>query len=141
MKYVLDSSVGFKWLVTEALSDRARKLRDEYRRGVHQLLSPDVFPVEVTHALTRAERQSRITPAEGGVLFADLMTTLPHLAPYLPLLPRAYAFSSQMRTGVYDCLYIALAEPESCEFVTADDRLIRNLQPHFPFLVALSSLP
>src|SRR5437764_5957293 len=29
--------------------------------------------------------------------------------------------SSQLRQSVYDCLYVALAERESCELVTADD--------------------
>ncbi len=41
--------------------------------------------------------------------------------------------SSAARIGVYDCLYVALAEREKCELVTADDKLIKNLQPSFPF--------
>ena len=46
-----------------------------------------------------------------------------------------------MRVGVYDCIYVVLAEQVSCELVTADDKLIRNLQARFPFIVHLSSLP
>jgi len=46
-----------------------------------------------------------------------------------------------MRVGVYDCLYVALAEREGCELITADDKLVKNLQPHFPFIVPLASLP
>jgi predicted nucleic acid-binding protein len=57
------------------------------------------------------------------------------------LLPRAYAVASQARLGVYDCLYVALAEQEGCDFVTADDRLIGALQGQFSFLRALASLP
>jgi predicted nucleic acid-binding protein len=45
------------------------------------------------------------------------------------------------RIGVYDCLYVALAERECCELVTADDKLIKNLQARFPFIVPLASLP
>ncbi len=44
----------------------------------------------------------------------------------MPLLPRAVELSSQRRIGVYDCLYVALAEREGCELVTADDRLVRT---------------
>jgi hypothetical protein len=33
------------------------------------------------------------------------------------------------------------AEREGCAMITADDKLLRNLQPTFPFLVALASLP
>jgi predicted nucleic acid-binding protein len=46
-----------------------------------------------------------------------------------------------MRVGICDCLYVALAEQEKCELVTSDDKLIKNLQPQFPFIVALASLP
>ena len=138
---MLDSSVGFKWLVTEPLSDKAELLRQDYHNGIHELVSPDVFPVEVTHALTRAERQGRITPVEGAKLYIDLMTSLPRLFPYRPLLPRAYEISSQMRVGVYDCLYVAVAEQEKCDLLTADGKIIKNLQGHFPFIKHLSTLP
>jgi predicted nucleic acid-binding protein len=141
MKYVVDSSVGFKWLVVEADTDKARLLRDDFVNGIHELLAPEIFPIEVTHALTRAERQGRITPAEGALLEADLLKTLPLLSPSLVLLPRAYAISSAMRFGVYDCLFVALAEREQCELITADDKLIKNLGPTFGFIKALISLP
>jgi len=140
MKYVVDSSVGFKWVLVENLSDKARKLRDDYTAGIHRLLAPDVFPVEIAHALTRAERQKRITPPEGGILLADVLRTLPIQSRSLPLLLRAAEISSAMRVGVYDCLYVALAEKKKCRFITADDRLIKNLQVNFPFIISLASI-
>jgi predicted nucleic acid-binding protein len=140
MRYVLDSGVAFKCLVPEADSDRATRLRDGYLAGTHELFAPDVFPTELTHALTRAERQGRVTPIQGAQLFRDMLTTLPVLHPSLPLLPRAYVLSSLYRQGVYDCLYIALAEREGCELVTADDRLVKKLSGHFPFLTPLDTL-
>jgi predicted nucleic acid-binding protein len=140
MKYVVDSSVGFKWVLVENLSDKARKLRDDYTAGIHRLLAPDVFPVEIAHALTRAERQKRITPPEGGILLADVLRTLPIQSRSLPLLLRAAEISLAMRVGVYDCLYVALAEKRKCRFITADDRLIKNLQVNFPFIISLASI-
>ena len=74
-------------------------------------------------------------------MFLDLLQVLPILDPDLPLLPRAYEISSAARIGVYDCLYVALAERESCELITADARLISNLASRFPFIVALDSFP
>jgi predicted nucleic acid-binding protein len=141
MKYVLDSSVAVKWALTELDSDRALRLRDDARAAVHELLSPDVFPVECGHALTRAERQLRISPPSGWIGWRMIMADCPHLHASLPLMPRAYALSSAMRVGIYDCLYVALAEQEGCEFVTADDKLVKNLQPAFAFILHLSSLP
>ena len=61
MKYVIDSSVAFKWVVPEPDSDKADRLREDFRNAVHELIAPGVFPVEVGHALTRAERQRRIS--------------------------------------------------------------------------------
>jgi predicted nucleic acid-binding protein len=141
MRYVLDSSVALKWFLAEPDSDKALRLRDDARAGVHELLAPDFFPVEVTHAITRAERQGRITPAEGTSFVADLLAELPALHPSVPLLPRAYVLSSLSRHGVYDCMYVALAEREGCELVTADDKLVKNLSAQFPFLVPLASMP
>jgi predicted nucleic acid-binding protein len=141
MRYVLDSSVAFKWVVPEADSDKALRLREAARNSIHELLAPDVFPIELGHALTRAERQLRITPPNGWLAWQIVMADAPQPHASLPLMPRAYDISSRLRVGIYDCLYVALAEREGCAFVTADDRLVRNLQPAFPFVIALSSLP
>jgi predicted nucleic acid-binding protein len=141
MKYVLDASVALKWVLTEADSAKAVSLRDDFRKQLHEFLAPDVFPVEVAHALTRAERRGLLKPPHAIRLLADILSSPIPLHPYLPLLSRAVAISSAMRCGVYDCLHIALAEREGCEFLTADDKLVKNLGPQFPFLVSLSSLP
>jgi predicted nucleic acid-binding protein len=141
MRYVLDSSVAFKWLVPEMDTDKALKLRDDFNQGTVELIAPDILPIETTHALTRAERQGRVTPAQGVVLLKDLLKNLPPLHPYLPLLPRAYEISSNMHIGAYDCLYIALAEAEQCQFVTSDAKLVNTHQSTFPFIILLSALP
>jgi predicted nucleic acid-binding protein len=141
MKHVLDSSVAFKWVVAEADADKALRLRDDFQKAIHEMLAPDVFTAELAHALTRAERQGRLTAGEALALWTDVMTTPPQFFPSLPLTPRAIEISSQMRVGIYDCLYVALAEREKCDLIAADDKLIKNLQPHFAFIVALTSLP
>ena len=137
---MLDSGVAFKCLVPEADTARATRLRDGYLAGTHELLAPDVFPTELTHALTGPSAGTGDAHS-GAQLFRDMLTTLPVLYPSLPLLPRAYVLSSLHRQGVYDCLYIALAEREGCELVTADDKLVKKLRTHFPFLAPLDALP
>lgn len=52
MKYVLDSNIAFKWVVAESDSTKATRLRNEFRQGQHELLTPDVFTIEIAHALT-----------------------------------------------------------------------------------------
>ena len=141
MRLVLDSSVAFKWVVPEVYSDKAIRLRDAARKAVHDLLAPDIFFRELAHSLTRAERQKRIPFSGAATLLLDILTTPPVIVSADLLLLRACAISSQARIGFYDCLYVALAEREGCELVTADDRLIKNLQSQFSFILALSSMP
>jgi predicted nucleic acid-binding protein len=142
MKFVIDASIGFKWEVVETDSDKATRLRAEYHQGIHELLAPELFSTEIANALLMAERRGRILPGQGAVFLADLLTTRPRLRPArIRLLTRAFEIAEQTRTTVYDCLYVALAEREQCELVTADDRLVRSLQGAFPFIRTLASMP
>ncbi|HET6882489.1 MAG TPA: type II toxin-antitoxin system VapC family toxin [Pirellulales bacterium] len=138
MQYVLDASVAVKWVLPEADSAKAIGLRDDYRKGIHQLFAPDIFKVEAAHALTRAERRKILQQGEAINRMVLLMQSRPLLRPFSSLLPRAMDISSQQRIGVYDCLYIALAEREQCKVVTADQRVLTL----FPALtLSLDSLP
>jgi len=141
MRYVLDSNISLKLVLPEADSDPARRLRVDYQSQVHELLAPDVLPVEVAHGLAKAERRGVIPQGNADRLLTNILSTPPAFHPYLPLLRRALGIASLARIGVYDCLYVALAEREGCQLVTADDRLVRSLQPGFPFIMALASLP
>ena len=140
MKYIIDSSVAFKWVVPEIDSDKADDLRTEYLLGLHEFHAPDIFPIELAHALTRAERQLRIVVGQARSHLVDVFTTAPKIQTYRPFLDRAVEISSQMRVGVYDCVYVALAEHEGCELVTGDDKLVANLSEHFPFIRSLSTI-
>jgi predicted nucleic acid-binding protein len=139
MKFVLDSSIAAKWVIPEADTQKAIEVRDDFCHGIHELLSPDVFPLEVAHAIAKAERQGRIPQGHGATYLADVLTTLPVLHLALALLPQAYALASAARIGVYDCLYVALSEREQCDLLTADDRLIRTFPKHR--IVSLARLP
>jgi predicted nucleic acid-binding protein len=137
MKYVLDASVALKWVLLEKDSNKARALRDDFKAQVHDLLAPDIFPVECAHGLAKLERRKLIPVGQSVVLFADIMSTPPVLYPTLPLLARGLEIANSVRMGVYDCLYVALGERENCEVVTADLPLVKNLQSQFPFIKPL----
>lgn len=124
MKFVLDSSVALKTVLPEADSGRAIQLIANYKRGLHELLAPDIFAVEIGHALTRAERQKRIQPPDGWRFWNAIMVDAPDLYAHLPLMRIAFGLSSTIRVGLDDCLYVALARHESCRVVTADQRLL-----------------
>lgn len=47
--------------------------------------------------------------------------------PSRPLLGAATEMAIQLDHPAYDCLYLALAVANDCQFVTADERLLRKL--------------
>jgi hypothetical protein len=73
MRYILVSGVAVKWVLAEPDSPKAIQLLDEYNRQMHELLAPDVFPVEIAHALSRAVRRGLIQPIEGSQHLSDLL--------------------------------------------------------------------
>lgn len=141
MKYVLDASVALKWVLPEADSARAIRLRDEYNNSIHELVAPDIFLPEIANGLASAERQGRIKTGESAVFLHDIVRTAPVLYATPPLLLRAIAVAITTRRAVYDCIYLALAETEGCELVTADDQFARSLRASYPFIVTLVTLP
>lgn len=139
--YVLDASAALCWVLPRPNSGKALQLRAAFQTAVHELIAPSIFCGEVASALTKAERQKLVPVGGARPLLGRVMRTPPVMHPYESLLLRAVDFSSQTRSGLYDCLYVALAEREGCELVTDDQKLLANLKPRFPFIVPLSSLP
>src|SRR4051794_14212449 len=123
MRYVLDASVALCWVMPRPLSPKALLLRDEYRQQIHQLIAPSIYPNEIANALTKSERQKLIPVGDARLLSRDVLSTAPILYGTGAIFSRAIDISSQTRAGFYDCLYIALAENEGIELVTADDKL------------------
>jgi predicted nucleic acid-binding protein len=119
-RYVVDASVALRSVLFEPDSDKALQLLEDFRKGVHELLVPDVFQAEVGNAHTRAERKKVIALGDATVFFDEIMDPSPSIHSSSPLMARAIDLSSRTRASVYDCLYLLLAEDEHCEVITAD---------------------
>ncbi len=75
MKYVIDSSVAFKWSVKEVDSDKADAILTDFLMGIHELHAPDFYPVELAHSITRAGTP---TPNHAGRGSEDLCRSTRH---------------------------------------------------------------
>jgi predicted nucleic acid-binding protein len=135
---ILDASVGLKWVLNESDSDKARQLREDFRNAIREFLAPDIFAVECAHALTKGERRGVVVDPD--FLYDEIMLDAPRFSPSIPLMMRAISIARKARIAVYDCVYVALAEQEGCELITADQRVLNALQPSFPFIKSLSSI-
>jgi predicted nucleic acid-binding protein len=145
MKYVIDASTAFQWEIPEPDSVKAIQLREDYRNHIHDLISPDIFPAEVGNALLVAERKGRVTAGQFGVRLTAILAVCPVLHDTRPLIPRVCyiiaSVTSGFRLSFYDALYVALAERESCDLISGDGKLVRNLQTRYPVIRSLASLP
>lgn len=141
MKYVVDSSVALKWVLPEPDSGNAVRLWNEYSSALHELIAPDIFAPEIANGLIFAERQGRIQAGEAAILLHAILRAAPVIFPSQTVLIRAMQIALSARQAVYDCIYLALAESEGCEMVSADDQFIRKVRPTFPFLIRLADLP
>ncbi len=73
--------------------------------------------------------------------YTELFQDAPVLHSSVALLDEAFRLALAHQRAVYDCLYLALATRENCQLIPADEALVRQLQPIYGCLVALSTLP
>lgn len=123
MKLVIDANIGLSTLLPEPDTAKALQLSADFRKGIHELLAPDLYLLEVGNTLVNAARSGKIPQSGLPVMFADLMRTLPVMYQSASLFPRAYAIASSVRVTVYDAVYLALSEREGCPFVSNDAKL------------------
>lgn len=102
MRLILDACVAIAAVVEVDHTSAARALLVDFRNQIHELIAPDSLPIEVAHALTRAERQGKINQGRALVGFNEFLDPCPNLYPYFDYyIDRALQLSSQFRIGVF----------------------------------------
>jgi len=121
-KIVVDASVVTKWYLIEEYSDNAIKLRNDYVRGLVQIIVPSLLEYEVLNAL----RYSRVYNLDElkkigsslnkyGFITYNLENDIKDLAIKLAL---------KENITLYDASYIALALKFNTLLYTADQELV-----------------
>ena len=118
---IVDASVAVKWVVSEPGSAEAAALLKQ------RLGAPALWLSEASNALWAKVMRRQLSPDEARGQAADLADA-PVTAIALPgLLPDAMSMALELEHPIYDCFYLALAERETADLVTADRRLIARL--------------
>jgi len=120
LTYVVDASVALKWVIPEALSDRAARLLDDGE----PMVAPEMLLVEAANALWRKTARREISSREAERALDLLSESGLDLRPAAPLVGRALDLARTLEHPVYDCVYLALAERERATLVSADARLV-----------------
>jgi predicted nucleic acid-binding protein len=121
---VLDASVVLKWyLADEDHGQAALDLLDRYLSDNLTIIAPSLLEYEVTNGLVVAQRRGRlreelIISALEGFLNLGIETVR-----ISDLYSRVLHFCRIYNRSAYDASYLALAEAEKIEFITADETL------------------
>ena len=109
-------------------------LRDFINQDV-ALMAPDLITGEVGNALWKRSVLIRdISVQEAREAYQHFLALgLPVYHSSL-VAARALTLAIQEQHRIYDVLYMALAEQRGCEFITADERLVRKMSGKFKFV-------
>jgi predicted nucleic acid-binding protein len=119
---VIDASIAVKWVVEEEGTPYALGLRDRAR-----LIAPDLLVAECANILWKKVRRRELSKDEALLAARLLQGAEIELVPGRSLLETAARIAIELDHPAYDCLYIATAIDNDCEFVTADESLLRKL--------------
>lgn len=125
---VLDTSVIVKWFRQgEILAEQALRLRDGYLAGEITVIVPSLVAYELANVLRYKGDLSvdQIKDAVQSLFDMGLEWILPSSA----LIGRAVEIGRAYEATVYNAAFAALAETVAGIFITADERLVRCLEP------------
>lgn len=123
---VLDTSVILKWFTEETHSDVAVKLRNEFYRGIHGIVEPDLMIYEFANALNYNPNYTAEDVKKAIDSLVELQIDV--MAPTIRLLKDASEIAKKHDITVYDAVFVALAKSIGAVFVTADKKLHNRIK-------------
>jgi predicted nucleic acid-binding protein len=121
-KFVIDASIAIKWVVEEHGTAEALTLR---QKAV--LIAPDLLVPECANILWKKVQRHELLVEEALLAARLLQGAEIELLPMRSLFEIATRISIEIDHPAYDCVYLALADENDCQFVTADERILRKL--------------
>lgn len=120
---IIDASVAFKWVVTEADSSIARSWL-----GVTDLCAPFLVHSEVGNALSKRIRGGQLSPGfDLDLSLRDLDRLLTNVDE-TPFMTSALEFAIALNHSFYDCVYLAMATGRDDQLLTADQVFFKKCE-------------
>ena len=119
---VIDASIAVKWVVEEDGTPEALTLR---RRA--KLIAPELLVAECSNILWKKVQRDELSNDEAFLAARLLQAADIEFLPTRLLLEAATRIAVELDHPACDCLYLALAAERDCEFVTADERFVRQV--------------
>jgi predicted nucleic acid-binding protein len=131
---VVDASVILKWyLLDEAHGAQALALLQQCTARELEILAPSLLTYELMNGLVIAGRRARLEDTISlsfkgfislGIRFYDISFFADKMLQYCQIYGRS----------AYDSSYLALAEQEGVDLITADERLFNSVQKDLPWV-------
>jgi len=128
----VDASVTIKWLIPEDDQPKALELRHRYQEADLNLIAPGLLAAEIGNVLWKRVRRGLLSSADAEQAFFRFQIDAPALQDPPIVQATALRLATTHNRTFYDCLYLALALHHNCDFVTADEKFVRAMQPAFP---------
>ncbi|MGO9268535.1 MAG: type II toxin-antitoxin system VapC family toxin [Candidatus Binataceae bacterium] len=126
---VVDASLAIKWVLEEPHSAEAGALLNGWAEAGNTLLAPALFLYEVANVLTKRIERKQLTLAQAKERLRFFLESGPLLRQIPDVHTRALELADHFRLPTsYDAHYLALAELQSCDFWTADERLFNSVK-------------
>lgn len=132
---IIDASVAYKWFAkNEEDSDLALSILQKHVNGREKIVVPDLILYELANAWVT---KTAISTAKVKANLKDLQDVgLEIESPTFDLVSKAAAFARKYKLSVYDACYLILAQKKKCNFITADSKLLN--QVNLPFVRRLT---
>ncbi len=132
---VVDASIVAKWFLPELHKENAEKLLRDYLSDNGELIAPDLLIAEVGNIFWKRSTQLRdITVQLASESYRHFLSLDIPVHRSSRLASAALHLAINERRPIHDMIYIALAQQNGCEFVTAHERLLNALRNTFPCL-------
>ena len=137
---VVDASVILKWyLLDEAHGAQALALLQQCTAGELEILAPSLLTYELMNGLVIAGRRARLDQGTVSLSFKGFMMLGIQFYDLSFLADKVLQYSRLYGRSVYDSSYLALADQEGIDLITADERLFNRVQKDLPWIRWISN--
>jgi predicted nucleic acid-binding protein len=132
---VVDTSVILKWyLLDEAHGAQALSLLQQCAAGELEILAPSLLTYELMNGLVIAGRRARLDQNAVSLSFRGFMSLGVRFYEVSFFADKVLQYCRLYGRSVYDSSYLALAEQEGVDLITADERLFNSVQKDLPWV-------
>lgn len=132
---VVDTSIVFKWLQEEDNRHLSLKILEDFLDGNQEILAPDILLYELANILSFKKELEIVEAIEAWNLFVDFKIKI--YIPNTDFLAKCLEFAKKYNISVYDASFTVLAQENKCNFITADQKFVE--QVNLPFVKCLGN--